>query len=101
MTVQRRPTPIHPPILSLTDLSSWLDKRLELVEQDLAEPETAQAMGRQLRERRATLLDVAFAIRDGLADEASDAAADREYDRWKDAYGDDAGNLAAYQAEGR
>ena len=101
MTVQRRPTPIHPPILTFADLSAWLDKRLELVEEDLADSETAQSNGRARRERRATLRDVAFAIRKAVEVEASDRAADAEYDRWREAYGNDAGNLAAYQAEGR
>lgn len=101
MTIQPRPTPLHPPILTFADLSAWLDKRLEAVEEDLADDETAQAMGRQLRERRATLLDVAFAIREAVSDEKASAVADAEYDRWKETYGDDAANLAAYQAEGR
>jgi hypothetical protein len=101
MTIQSRPTPLHPPILTFADLSAWLDKRLESVEEDLADGETAQSMGRQLRERRATLLDVAFAIREAVEQERSDQAADAEYDRWKESYGDDADKLAAYQAEGR
>lgn len=83
MTVQARPKPLHPPILTFADLSKWLDKRLELVEEDLADDETAQSNGRALRERRATLLDVAHVIKGAVEDEKAAAAADAEYDRWK------------------
>lgn len=88
MTIRARPTPIHQPVDSFAALQAWIDKRLESIESDLADDETAQSNGRALRERLATLMDVAFVIRDAVESEASDAAADREYDRWKDAYRD-------------
>ena len=88
MTIHARPTPLHQPIVNFGALQDWIDRRLEGIEEDLADGETAQAMGRQLRERRAVLLDVAHAIREAVEAEASDHAADREYDRWKDTYRD-------------
>ena len=97
--VHNRPEPEQ--VDSFAGLQAWLDKRLDSIEQDLADEETAQAMGRQLRERRTTLLDVAFVIRAAVEEEAADKAADAEYDRWKEAYGADADKLGAYQAEGR
>lgn len=57
------------------ELASWLDQRLEAVEQDLADDETAQANGSRLRERRATLLDVAYVVQQAVAAEAVEQAA--------------------------
>jgi hypothetical protein len=75
MTIHTRPTPIHPPVDSFTALQQWLDHRLEGVEEDLADGETAQSNGRALRERRATLLDVAHVIREAVATEQAEWAA--------------------------
>jgi hypothetical protein len=88
MTIHQRPTPLRQPIATFGDLSAWLDKRLTGIEEDLDDDETAQAHGSRLRERRATLLDVAHAIREAVETEAADAVADREYDIWKEHYRD-------------
>ena len=84
MTVQSRPTPLHQPITNFGDLQDWIDRRLEGIEEDLADDETAQANGRALRERRATLLDVAHAIREAVASEASVDAQESAEEAWRE-----------------
>ena len=88
MTIHQRPTPLHHPIATFSDLQAWIDKRLEGVEEDLADDEIAQANGRALRERRATLLDVAHEIREAVAAEASVDAQEDSEAAWRERYPD-------------
>jgi hypothetical protein len=73
MTVHIHAAPV-PAVDSFTSLQDWLDARLALVEEDLADGETAQAMGSRLRERRATLLDVVHVIQEAVAIEKQEQA---------------------------
>lgn len=107
MTIQQRPTPLRPQIDSWTELSKWVDKRLESVESDLADGETMQSLGQhgeaRLKERRATLLDFAWAIGPMVAAEEAEheqvAAEDSVEQQFKDHYGPEP--IAPWQAEGR
>lgn len=88
MTVAPRPVALHPQVESFLELQSLLDVRLAAIEHDLADDETAAAMGMRLKERRAVYLDIAWAIREVVAHEADDLqamlAVDAEEARWKD-----------------
>jgi hypothetical protein len=109
MTVQPRPTPLHPPVDSALSLQAYIDRRLVSIESDLGDDEWCQHAGIRGQDRltayRTTLLDVAFAIREWVTTEQQELAAmlavDTEEERWKDTYGPDADKLATYQAEGR
>jgi len=102
MTITPRPTPIHPPVDNFTDLQAWIDRRLNGIERDLDDEETAKAYGMRMKITRAVLLDVAFAIRDVVQreeDELSQEAHENLVNEYLKAYGDEP--LAPYQAEGR
>ena len=90
MTVQPRPTPLHDPIGNFHDLARWIDKRLDGIERDLDDEETAKAYGMKLKITRAVLLDVAHAIRDAVAAEEADLAlmlaVSQAEQAWKDQY---------------
>ena len=86
----------EPPITSWGDLSAWVDRHLEAVESDLGDDETLQSIGyfgeARLKERRATLLDVAWAIGHMVGVEQAErqtlAAEDSVEAQWREAYHD-------------
>lgn len=93
----------HPSVGTFTELQAFIDKRLASLESDLDDRETAQAFGVALMAKRATLLDIAFAIREAVEAEVTDAATVAHEEsveaQYREAYGLEP--LAPYQAEGR
>lgn len=88
MTIHSRPISIRRPIATFADLQQWLDERLAGVNEDLADDETAQAMGSRLRERRATLLDIVHAIREAVACEGVVDGQESAEAAWRERYPD-------------
>ena len=90
MSVTPRPKPVHPPVDTFHDLARWIDRRLDGIERDLDDEETAKAFGMKLKITRAVLLDVAYAIRDAVAAEEADLAlmlqVSQAEQAWKDQY---------------
>ena len=88
MTVQPRPTPLHPAIESFTDLSEYITKRIAHWRVDFEDDEEAQHIGPNKvwmsRGRVAALEDVQYLIADAVEAERREAAEDRADEAYKD-----------------
>lgn len=92
MTIQQRPTPIHPDIRSVVDLDAYLDRRIAALDADCYDGETIQSIGQAAHNRslgtRGAFADLRGMIAGWLDDVEAEQAAAAEYDRWKEAYPD-------------
>lgn len=92
MSVEQRPTPLHPPVETFPELAAWLVRRIDSLSADYNDPETQASIGLDASKRsqarvsayRDVLYEISPQILREIADQRQAAADDADENKWRD-----------------